>query len=237
MQQLHAQTLEAYIARLEIPLSSDRLDSYLTPGGTRLDQLTDYYWNIALSEALYPSLNAVEIALRNSIHAGLTRRFRSEEWFDDPRVLMQSQRNSIIAAEDWLGERGKPATTGRVIAQLSFGFWVTLLNKPYEERIWEPDGFALLRTAFPHLPRKQRKRWLVQKRFFAINALRNRVMHHEPIWASPNLGRMHAEILEAIGWISSDLRESIAWMDRFPDVYGSGRARVEAGIRKQLGIP
>ena len=68
----------------------------------------------------------------------------------------------------------RPLTPGRVISELSFGFWTALCSRPYSQSLWIP----YLHRAFPT------RDWdtgLLFARLEAIRKLRNRVAHHEPI--------------------------------------------------------
>ncbi len=219
-------------ALLEGPLARERLIAYRPPGGSDEDALATYLWNAALSEALYPALQGVEVALRNAVHAAGMDTFGDDAlWFDTPAVLplQQRERDMMLAARRTLQQHHKPPTAGRLIAELNFGFWVGLFNAPYERVLWAPPALGLLDTAFPHVPRRHRSRRRLFQRLDRIRRLRNRVFHYEPIWAwavpgVSSLGGQHSEIVETIGWISPPLRETIARLDRFPAVYQRDRA-------------
>jgi len=119
-----------FVAGLQAPISRVRLESYRSPGDTDLETIVNYLFNIELSEALYPSLHAVEVSLRNSIHSAASSHYRSEFWFDQAGVILPAQENKIREARNELEKFGKPQTAGRIIAALSFGFWVNLFNRP-----------------------------------------------------------------------------------------------------------
>ncbi len=102
-----------------------------------------------------------------------------------------------------------------MVAELTFGFWITLLDRRYERVLWP----RLLRSAFPHMPAAIRQRQTLSKRFDDIRKLRNRVFHHEPILNRPNLIQEHAAIIDAIGWISPAMKEMTKAIDRFPAVH------------------
>lgn len=58
-----------FAQQLTQALSTERLDAYrgrLPPPTSNLQLLGRYAWNMALSESLYPSLQMLEIALRNT---------------------------------------------------------------------------------------------------------------------------------------------------------------------------
>lgn len=41
-------------------------------------------------------------------------------------------------AKDSMMRQGKLLTSGRVVAELSFGFWTALIGRKYEKRLWVP---------------------------------------------------------------------------------------------------
>jgi hypothetical protein len=207
-----------FTALVRACLSSDRLEAYRRQASeTDLDLLARYQWNTVLSEALYPPLQGLEIALRNAIHEAATVAFGTPYWFDQGHVL-PGDSDPITQAKVALTRRQKPLDPGRIVAELNFGFWTTLLDRRYEQRLWP----RLLRATFPHLPRRMRTRHAASGRFNTLRTLRNRVSHHEPIWYWPHLAQRHDEILEAIGWISPAYAHQIALIDRFPTILAAG---------------
>ena len=187
-----------FINALERPISRVRLENYRPPGASDLDMVTNYFFNLELSEALYPTLQAFEIALRNSIHLALSSRANSAFWFDEPGFLPQRQVNEISGARQKLASEGKPATSDRIIAELKLGFWHSLFNTPFERNLWRPNRSAMILEVFPQISARDRSRQTVWDRCNRIRILRNRVMHYEPIWTRPQLVRDHAEILETL---------------------------------------
>ena len=223
-----------FLMDLQKALSEERLESYRSPQGTDLDMLVNYFWDIDLAEAIVPCLHAAELALRNSIHDAFTAKYETDMWFYIPGVLEPGQLGQLSRALSQLADRRAAPTPGRIVAELMSGFWVTILSDPYNQRVWQPQSFAMLRTVFPYsgtLPRQA-----IQTRFNTIRKLRNRVFHFEPIFDRPNLSQEHADIHEAIGWISPTLQRSILAVDNFPDIV-NGRAQVEMNLKTQLGIP
>jgi hypothetical protein len=221
-----------FVAALERPVSRVRLENY-RDGGTDLDMVVNYFFNLELSEALYPTLQAFEIALRNSIHFTLADHYQTALWFDRPQLLPVWQARQVRDARVTLDRAGKSADADRVVAELHFGFWHSMFNSPFERDIWRPNQSALVGNVFPHVPRRQRNRQNVWKRIDHIRIIRNRVMHYEPIWQRPRLRDDHASILEALRWISPEMHESIAMCDRFPTVL-AGRAQTEARVSHEI---
>ncbi len=197
--------------------STDRLSGYGVGGATREEVLARYLWNTALSESLYPALQNLEVVFRNRIHAAATSRFSSDVWYD--RVVLDRDRQQIDEAKSRLLAKGKDVAPGRVVGELHFGFWTSLLSRSYDEQLLWP---ALLAPVFPHLEQKRRTRKTVVKRFNSIRELRNRVFHYEPIWRYTNLDRRYQEIVEATEWMSPQANQTVGPLTRFHAVHRSG---------------
>ena len=223
-----------FLEELSHAVSRVRLEAYRPNAGSDLDTIVTYFWNITLCEALYPSLDAVEVVLRNSMHRVLSGHFQSEYWFDDKRLVRPVQQRQVAIARQKLIDRRQLQTAGKIVAELNFGFWVGMLNKPYEDSIWRINRAAMLRSTVPYAVRRIQGRPFLHSRFHAISQLRNRVMHYEPIWQRPDLLGDHAEILQAIGWISPSKGAAIELIDRFGDVHASGRAEIEAKLKVHI---
>ena len=236
----------AYVAGLKLPISETRMRAYQPPGSTDLDMVVNYLWNLELSEALYPSLQAVEISLRNGIHAAVSSRYGTEFWFDVPNVLLRGQARMIQKAKDKLSDEGKPHEAGRIVAALSFGFWTSLFNDPYERAPRRSPGQlawhdrtnhpSLLLAVFPSITRRYRARRQVAQRIENIRSLRNRVYHYEPIWNRSYLDREHTFILHTIEWISPDMLKTVRISDRFDEIYHHGKAEIERKIKGAFGL-
>jgi hypothetical protein len=203
-------------------LSKERVHAYRGKPAQRIsdDQLfARYAWNMAISESLYPSLQLLEVTLRNTIHQAASAHFNSEYWFDLSHILQQShEKDAVLSAKKKLSQNRKPHDAGRIIAELNFGFWTSLFDRRYEQMLWP----RLLQPAFPYLPRRMRTRANLSGRFHTIRQLRNRIFHHEPIWHWQNLEQQHQQTLEALAWIDPAAYAFAQTIDRFPDVYQHG---------------
>lgn len=169
-----------------------------------------YLWNVQLCEALYPSLNFIEIVLRNQVEAAISRHF-GEGWLSEESSLLAAPEQSEIAKAK---SKLKMPTRGHLVAELSFGFWTGLFKKHYRTRLWH----QCIKDAFPYLNRKNRNPAYTYEKLNQVRRLRNRVFHHEPIWKHPHLGQQHQLIIEALSWVSPDLPNVLSRVDRFPDV-------------------
>jgi len=221
----------AFADKLRQVLSQERLESYHQRGTPRTDLnlFSHYAWNMALSESLYSALQCLEIACRNQIHQSATTHYHRDDWFDHPAALQhENERQAIAKAKMALRQQGKPLEAGRIVAELNFGFWTSLLDRRYEQVLWP----RLLKHTFPRMPRKIRTRATLAKRFNTIRRLRNRVFHHEPIWYWRDLPQQHEAILEAIEWLEPAMRSFVETIDRFPTVYAGGTQAFEQQLRK-----
>lgn len=228
----------AFVGRIFKALSEERLHQFTQyPGEPRWEALARYAWNVAICEAFYPLLHHLEIALRNSIdHAGqkaypYTHYDRIDSWLDavpspidrkhgQPAVLEAKKR--LIGWDAKAHDFAKPgnyATHGKLVAELSFGFWTGMLSKFYmyqsakEPRLWP----HMLAVAFPHGPNLKHPSQAARE-FNEIRKFRNRVFHHEPIWSRPNLGGDRQRILDIISWMSPELARVVGAFDRVNDV-------------------
>lgn len=187
-----------------------------------------YFWNVALGESLYPTLQVLEITLRNSLHQVISLDRGTEDWFE--KVLDPKDKPALEEIESRLSYHGIPPKAGQIVANSDFGFWIRLLNSRYENVLWP----KLLRDAFLFMPNVDRTRRNISRRMNSIRAMRNRVFHYEPIWNRANLRQRHDEILETIGWINKDILEVVRLFDSFPEVYHLGVGHYETILSSYL---
>jgi hypothetical protein len=210
-------------------LSADRLGPYRArAGGDDLVAIQHYHHNILLSEALYALLQFLEVALRNRFEAYLVAAY-GNAWYTETRFLAAiagtQEQSQLADALNGLTKRGKPLTSGRVVAELNFGFWTGLLGNRYKGRFWGPAWRTLVGNqdlidparAGTDLPRITKR---VNQILRDARHLRNRVFHHEPIWNDAELWRKYQETKRLLSWVSPDLA---AWiehtqLDRFRGV-------------------
>ena len=176
----------------------------------------NYLRNVALCEALYPSMHFLEIALRNGIHTAATNEFATNTWFDLRQFTGDARTRKIIAeVKTNLQRSGKPVTADGVVAGLHFGYWFHLFESRYESVLWR----RIVKQVFPHAPKKERQRASIAPRIHQAKELRNRISHHEPVWHWQDLEDQHIQFTETIGWINPSLASLLALTDRFPFVY------------------
>jgi hypothetical protein len=182
------------LAELERTLSADRLDPYRTSvGGDRELAVRLYEQNTLLAESLYGVLQGLEIALRNSIHAQLVTGHGQADWWNNLH-LEPEQATMLRKAQEALNREGKPLAPGRIVAELSFGFWTGLTGPRYGD-LWKNHLVKIF-------PRRPVQRSEVQTRLNSIRKLRNRIAHHEPILFGGQLQRYINQIFDTLSWMS-----------------------------------
>jgi len=165
-------------------LSPARLGTYLnaagaTSGPTALDI---YVWNALISGAFFSTLHVCEIVIRKAISHALELKYGAN-WPWDPgfeRTLSEWFRRELQSAR----KSSPPGSTGKVIAEMTFGFWCHLFTARHDQHIWN----AHLNTVFPFLPlplNVPAARKMLFDDMEALRGLRNRIAHHEPIFAYP----------------------------------------------------
>ena len=83
-----------YVAALEAALSTQRLQRYRQANDGPFDHLGRYFWNMALSEAAYPALHQLEVALRNSFYDAISSA-HGPAWFKDPDVVLPEELRQV----------------------------------------------------------------------------------------------------------------------------------------------
>jgi hypothetical protein len=169
-------------------LSPARLGTYVGAcAGDVEAALRLYRWNASVSAAFWEVLGHGEVILRNAMHDELTahHQLRGDpgEWFDDPRRLLTSRALDDIQVAKQRAGRGAPP--GKVVAELSLGFWRYLLAHRYAATLW-----PAIRHAFPNLPRRGQR--TLEGHVSDLHLLRNRIAHHEPLINVPLQRRLRS---------------------------------------------
>jgi hypothetical protein len=199
-------------------ISPGRFDRYAAVTGSLRQAVELYEWNIRLTGALHEELGMFEVVLRNALDRELSNYHKTVlsgdgDWFADIRMPWRSAK--MVAqlhrarSQATAGGRNREVH-GKVIAELTFGFWRYILAAQYQGALWAPA----LRHAFPHLA--SQKRIAVYGAIDRLQSLRNRVAHHEPVYAL-NVSARHDEMLRAAAWIDP---AAAAWIGQTSRVAG-----------------
>ncbi|WP_230595487.1 hypothetical protein [Rhodococcoides fascians] len=200
-------------------VTRQRLSSYLAASGGDVDAAIALYdWNIEASGAVLSLVSIVEVMARNALDAQLSgwsqRVHGTPEWFDhvplDPRG-----RRDVVEARGRAVRRQPSVVHGKVVAELSLGFWRYLAASRYLTSLWVPA----LHHAFPYgvADARQRRRQ-VELRLQRLAFVRNRAAHHEPIHQRVLLDDV-ADALALVGWVSPDGAEWVRARESVTSVF------------------
>lgn len=203
--------------------SDQRMEKYFREYYTEQLAIEYYHANIKISESLYSILSLFEVALRNSLNRELTDLFGTKEWYERIPTTpgLADLNGNISIAKRQISKRNETITADKVVAELTLGFWVRLLNSEYELILWKH-----LRRAFPFMEKRSRKRKNVSAPINKIRDFRNRVFHHEPIsWNIDRVENLRQQILMVIRWINKDLPLIAEKLDRSLEVIQDEKKR------------
>jgi hypothetical protein len=172
-----------------------------------------YEYNVRLSEVLYGLLHGLEVTVRNAEHYALSAGYGTPTWYD-LAPLSSYWHDQLTAAKSKPGVAGKP---GKVIAELTFGFWVDLPKMKNHRSLWVNRK---LNAAFPNT---RFTRDVIHTRLKAIQLLRNRISHHEPVLTSGNVvyngdtTLSLSDLLECVEWVCLETAQWIKAAFRYAD--------------------
>ena len=208
---------------LETSLSPERLATYVNAaGGDREQAVRLYTWNTAVSAAFYGPLQGLEVALRNAMHGQLTGVY-GPAWFDNPACgLDAGALDRIDQGKRTLVKNGYPADPPHVVAELSFGFWVSLLGKGGFGRAPKPrksnyDMTLWRKALYKSFPHSRLSRTDTHRPLDYLRTLRNRIAHHEPIFTR-HLDADYRSLVNVTGWICPTTAAWIVHHSRVPEL-------------------
>lgn len=201
------------VADLPDVISAPRFATYLqAKQGHIEDALELYAWNAEISAAFMVPLHLCEVAIRNAA-AEAIEAVHGTNWpwvngfirsLPVPRrpIDYDPQRNLQQVAN-------RQPTVGKVVSDLNFAFWEKVFTQGQDSRIWDAHFRAVLPGAPAALTVAQ-ARAKVFADLEAIRRFRNRIAHHEPIFAR-NLTADYASIRELV-----EYRRPVAaaWLDK-----------------------
>ena len=198
-------------------ISKERFATYLRlANGDRRRALQLYTRNAALGAAFYGPLQALEVTLRNGVHHEMTSA-HGTFWFDS-RLLRRPQAEAVGMAKKELDWNRGPQLPGRVVAELSLGFWVALFARGCESDLWRPT----LHRCFTPTPARNK----LHRQLNDLRRLRNRIAHQEPI-LHRNLQADHGAILRVLGMLSPDMKAWVGHHSRVLDVLAQPAHRID----------
>lgn len=197
-------------------LSLPRYNRYLAATGNdnvRAERL--YTGNIKLAQAFHPILSQFEVIFRNALCVQMSSHFSDPDWIINEKSGFMSHaslrfsnyfmRNSVQNVENSLIRRRIAITSGKVISDQNFGFWIAFFLRHHYTLI---RGQSLY--VFPNKPRIE-DRASIYSKLDDIRNFRNRINHCEPICFTHN----NIDCSVAID-IKNKLYNLIEWID--PDL-------------------
>ena len=180
-------------------ISTERFRSY--------SGIDEYLENLVFSKKAYIPLSILEISLKNSINELLTEKL-GENWLENKDFLTNDSLRKIEEAKKILYKRAELISKSKIIAELSFGFWVNLFKKPYEKKLRTKD----IQKIFTNLPPKKEKiinREVIYKELNHIRNFRNRVFHYEKVINKDNYNQIFDEIDEVLFYFDKELFDCV----------------------------
>lgn len=177
-------------------LSRERMSSYTkaTSGNKQL-ALDLYEKNVQLSKLEFEYIGRFELILRNKVNILLSSKI-NKGWFNESWIETAGLLSYITEANKKVKEKQDkikriknlrflpPATNGDTISSFTFSFWRQLFNQKPFDTLESNYAFQMLDIYTGVSDRKR-----IYNELKSINAIRNRVAHHEPIILSLKEGK------------------------------------------------
>lgn len=109
--------------------------------------------------------------------------------------------------------KGGIVSSGKVIAEQSFGFWTSLFETHHYRLI---NGSPI--HAFPNKPTNANRK-LINQKLNRIREFRNRIYHNEPICFNNSqidfteANQVKLEIYELLSWVDSEISDYVDYFD------------------------
>lgn len=183
-------------------LSADRLGTYenaVAKLDARSTPLDLYLWNARISAAFLIPLHIGEVVIRNAVSDALTRIHGPRwPWVQGFADSLPSPANGYNPRRELLRAAARCANgTSQIIPTLSFVFWQKMFTQRFDVRVLARCMGAVLPGADTAAPRHV-TRAHIHNDLEQIRRLRNRIAHHEPIFARA-LGEDFAAIQRIVG--------------------------------------
>ena len=182
-------------------ISESRLGGY--------KNFNEYKENLLLSKSFYLPLSVLEISLKNSIDNHFAKQI-GIDWLFDKDFIKQQLQYKINNAIKILNQNNKTYNKNKILnhnnlmSELSFGFWIILLKKPYQQYLRYND----LKQIFSNLPSSKDKkinRHFVFTKLNKIRLFRNKVFHHDRIINKSEYKTMMSEIYEVLSYFDEEI--------------------------------
>ena len=168
-------------------LSPARMATYELAAAVTGDEdpaaLALYAWNAQVSAALLAPLHICEVVIRNSVSDALEMVYGAMwPWSPGFEQSLPAQGIGYSPRKDLQDVRRIQTSTGKVIPELRFVFWLKMFTSRHDNRLWNTHLTRVLPNLAPAKPVGQLRREIYDS-LEEIRKLRNRIAHHEPIFA------------------------------------------------------
>ena len=174
-------------AAVSAALSLPRISTYVAacPGASDsgVAALELYAWNAAVAAAMLAPLHVCEVVTRNAVADVLESVYTPDwPWSQAFERSLPDPGQGYSPRRDLQSARRSATTAGAVIPELKFVFWQKMFTSRYDTRLWDHHLLRVLpnldnRRSVPAL------RESVYADLEQLRKLRNRIAHHEPIFA------------------------------------------------------
>ena len=212
--------------------SPERLNTYGLNTETEEAVLEKYAENLRIAESFYTAISILEVCLRNAISEAIHNETPlKSEWlvqeintrtFLTERMHRKLQKaNSKVLRQ--LRNRVSPvAPYGKLVAELTFGFWVHLFTRDYIPGLWMKYNY-LFKNVFPNYDKYIKPDCpnisgvntvnVMYSKLKIVLDFRNRVFHYEPIFNHPaGLDNLYSDIEKIVGAMSED---ALGYMQKY----------------------
>ena len=208
---------------LEAQISSKRYSTFLKKAGHKDDFAFQLYlYNARLAKAFLFPLHVVEVVLRNAIDEILCSQY-SSQWHLDANflsILTEESLATLNKARTRASKRGALPQKDDLVSRLTFDFWSNLFRPEYDRSLWQTN----IKSLFPLNPTITRAS--LQALAISINNFRNRIAHHEPIFAL-DVSLAYRQIIDVVSYRSATAE---AWVRSHSTVHKVMRTKPSSGL-------
>jgi hypothetical protein len=216
------------LSAIQATLSVPRIATYLS--ATHSDPplhgaIELYAWNAQISAAFMHPLHLCEVVVRNAISEALSAAY-GKQWPWNNGFLLSlpspagrgafNPRNAVLSATakaQISANAGSNLSTDKAIAEMSFAFWESMLTKRHDSGLWATHLLRLFPNTAADTPYFT-VRAHIHSYLGTLRRLRNRIAHHEPIFARD----LQAEFVMIDELIRLRCRATAEWMLATQDV-------------------
>jgi len=174
------------VRAVRMSLSVPRMATYESATGATADDasaLDLYAWNAQVSGAFLAPLHICEVVIRNAVSDALEKTYGTMwPWSVSFERSLPTPMGGYNPRKDLQSARRTHITTGKVIPELKFVFWQKMFTGRHDLRLWNTQLLSVLPNLDPARPVAILRQGIYEE-LEHLRRLRNRIAHHEPIFA------------------------------------------------------